>query len=288
MAPLRIVTLSSVSLGLLVALAACEDECLLDPDGRTFGGTETIEASDFRAGAALAGALTEVTIDNYTPNAFEFNADNTFKFHRPDGGRFRIDDLGGLIAGAPDVSFNVAASRSNPYTIYLDDMRSQSVTYSAASGRFIVDVAFESGGTEVWANCIENIQCVGDPNMHLQNANMRLELIIGAGDQLIDRVEATFTADVEAAPGVCKDNFFAFLCDLFAPDDNEVFERVNTTVETTINNNATIMAALNDGVRAILETMVELPAEAEITGVLVAATGDLEVLYDLPCSAVEE
>lgn len=275
-----------LALGMAAAtLWACDDPCLTDPSGRTAPPVETMAAADVASGVALLGSLTTVTLDNFTPTQHAFDPTSQLAFFRPSGGRLRIDDLGGRIAGTPDQTFTIQPTRREPYTIDIDDLDTQAVTYSAAPGRFIVRLAFESAGTDVRANGVENVACVGDPAFGLDDAVIELSLHIGSGEPLVSSVSASFEADV-ADEGVCRDNLFAFLCDLFAPSDDELRTQVSDAVVDTINGNPARLGALDDGVRAMLDFLADLPSNARIIGALVQPDGDIDLLYTQPCPSL--
>lgn len=99
----------------------------------------------------------KLKINNYTPTAFAFNRDNTFKYLKPGDCSLSI----GLPGEKVTHSFNLAATRQEPATIYFIDIRNQTQTVEVAGSQIKIRVNFEEAGHEVLANCIDNIICGG-------------------------------------------------------------------------------------------------------------------------------
>src|SRR5688572_822269 len=93
----------------------------------------------------------KLKINNYTATAFEFSRDNTYKFLKPDDCSLSI----GLTGEKVTQTFNLAASRQEPATIYFIDIRNRTQSVDVAGSEIKITVTFEETGHEVLANCID-------------------------------------------------------------------------------------------------------------------------------------
>jgi hypothetical protein len=115
---------------------------------------------------AEASSEVVLTLDNYTPYAYQHcNSSNpdgcppglsadpqTYKYYNP--------NASSIAQGTdPPLTFSITPTRSEPMTIYIDDMWSEALAFSAVGSRFILDIDFEAGGVEIPMDCIRNVAC---------------------------------------------------------------------------------------------------------------------------------
>lgn len=105
-------------------------------------------------------------INNYTPQAFQFDRDNTFKYRHPDNVVYKI---GG--ENAPEQTYDLRPFRADPFTIYVKNLNGRIASIGAEGGRLKIVLTFESDDIELALNCISNGICTGtgDPNFHVNN-----------------------------------------------------------------------------------------------------------------------
>ena len=286
----RVFLLAFLSLG---TTCPRSNPCADNPGGRYAGGIEAVSYDDFRVAADLMAWFATVRIDNYTSTQ---QPSSEFKFFRRNGSRFTVDDFGGAI-DAPDETFTVTPirlpdpwvdqnNRGGPYTVYLDNLVSieNEVFLDVDDGRLIIRIPFESEGLELRVNCVDNIICVGDPNLHLDNAVMELRFAFTDNPNgiRIASVEADFEADIAEGEGLCQDNFFAFLCPMFLPGDTELKREIEDGIVNSLGDGDT-RERLEGAFRELFRRIGSLPTDALVTWVEIEIYDDLAIAYTLPC-----
>lgn len=132
--------------------------------------TRLVTASALTTTATLASAFITINFDNFTPNPFEFcNSSNpagcpngdgsdpeTWKFFAPNASFIRQN-----VPGSPAtmMNFSINPSRSGPSTVYIDNMRSNSLGLRVDGNDFILRIGFEAAGVEIRTNCIRDGLC---------------------------------------------------------------------------------------------------------------------------------
>jgi len=111
-----------------------------------------------------------VHINNYTPQKNQFRSQEDSQYYKPNDLIMRIGRMGEI------ESFTFPVLRANPYSVYFQDINANRYEVDANNRKITLRVLFESNGTEMFANCIKNIICTGDPSFHIDNLVFFLEL----------------------------------------------------------------------------------------------------------------
>lgn len=226
----------------------------------------------------LSSMFDDITLrlNNYTPNDHEFEESDEKAFYKPNDSFFRLDAL--------DVSltFDIPVQRSDPYSLYINDINSTSFTPGTRGGSALVTIILEDDGYEVIGNCVNNVACIcGDPKVHLND--MRLDVLLSfgarAGRLIITETNVEMTSTFEEE-GPCHDNVCAFACDMIAPDrESQAREQIELQVAQYFMNNRVIVETLfNEHIR-------NLGVTEDITSVTISGRGDLllTVEYEDSC-----
>lgn len=118
--------------------------------------------------ASVSGSY--IHINNYTPQKNQYRSQEDSQYYKPNDIKMRIGRMGNLD------SFTLSVLRLNPYSIYFQDINANRYNIDAANRKVLIKVNFESNGTEIFANCIKNIICTGDPSFHVDNLEFNLEI----------------------------------------------------------------------------------------------------------------
>ena len=121
-----------------------------------YAGTR-IERKQWFPAFSLLMATLKLRINNYTPTAFQYNSNNTYKFHKPFDCTLKIGGRDNEVSQ----TFDLPATRQNPATIYFTDMRNMVPQTALENGAIKISFRFEAAGHEVLGNCIDNIICGG-------------------------------------------------------------------------------------------------------------------------------
>jgi hypothetical protein len=119
-----------------------------------------------------------------------------------------------------DLQFDIPVQRAEPYSLYINDLRSIGVMTETRSRSAAVSIFFEGEDLEVIGNCVDNLACVcGEPKVDLDDMVLEVLISFGAegGELVIDDMRAEMRSTFEES-GPCVDNVCAFACDLFVPD----------------------------------------------------------------------
>ncbi|MFL5740842.1 MAG: hypothetical protein ACJ75B_11535 [Flavisolibacter sp.] len=156
-------------------------------------------------------------LNNYTPIKHNYEQDDNYAYDNPNSSSLSIPSLG-IVPWA----FDVPVTRNNPYSIYLNDINSTRFTTDAHDGYAYITINFESDGTEIIGDCVNNIICVcGSPKMDLGNivTSIPLAFVPKDGAASVGSGDVSFSSDV-AETGPCVNNACAFFCEIFAPNRN--------------------------------------------------------------------
>lgn len=223
--------------------------------------------------ALLASSRIRITFDNYTPTAYEFCSGSTpggcppggasdpetYKFYRPNGSSFRQQD-------GETMSFSIPPSRSNPMTVYIDDMSSRSLDFRAEGSSFVLGINFESSGPEIRMNCIRNIACAFVDGKTIDftspRAELRFQLTAEAGEVTFSDVTATFTG---GTPG---------------DEAAQASAAIGEAITKMVRDDASIRAAVSSALDAVIRGAAELD-QYPIEGVTIR-NGSIQVQPGCP------
>jgi hypothetical protein len=166
-------------------------------------GSLTVDQARLDLAGLLASGQVILTLDNFTPNAYQFctggnpagcppglsGDPETYKFYAP--------AASSLATGDATHAFSITPSRSDPMTVYIDDLTSTSLDFRTEGNRFILGIDFESSGPEIRMNCIRNIVCSSVDGRTIEFAAPRAELsfalTVDGGRVAYTDVAVTFT-----------------------------------------------------------------------------------------------
>jgi hypothetical protein len=208
----------------------------------------------------------KLKINNYTPTAFAFTRDNTYKFLKPDDCSLSI----GLPGEKVTHNFSLAASRQEPATMYFIDIRNQSQTVDVAGSQIKISVKFEEAGHEVLANCIDNVIC-GGGMWWADLAQLKTDIYLTPA---IEDGKLTYsTARVVASGQIRSAGFNAVIGFIERYENQGVFNRASEKFTAILNDPAiksTITHALNSNLSRL---PVQLPNP--LRSVVIEPDGDL-------------
>lgn len=203
-----------------------------------------VQQSRLNLAALVASSRIRITFDNYTATAYEFcsastpqgcppggaSDPETYKFYRPNGSF--------LQQAGERMSFSIPPSRSNPMTVYIDDMSSRSLDFRAEGSSFVLGIDFESNGPEIRMNCIRNVVCafVDGRTIDFTNprAELRFQLTAKDGEVTFSDVTATFTG---GTPG---------------DEAAQASAAIGEAITTMVRDNASIRAAVSSALDAVI------------------------------------
>lgn len=166
-------------------------------------GDVTINQSLLNLAAAVAGSQISLIFDNHTATRGQFCSDanpggcppglsadpQTYNFYQPNASSIAQ-------MGNPPMTFSITPTRQDPLTIYIDDLRSQSLSLTTSGSRFVLGINFESAGPEIRMDCIRNAGCFLYPStmeLDTPRASISFALNLQAGRVTYGDAQATFT-----------------------------------------------------------------------------------------------
>ena len=178
-----------------------------------------------------------VRLNNYTPIRNQFDGSGERAYFKPN------DSSVAFQFGARRVAFPVPlpvleVGPDRMFKTYVNDWNSNWTTIAGESGRLRFGVGFEDTGVEIITNCYNNFNChVGEPRFDFRNTVLnvfvRPRFDAAAGRFTFD-AETRFSTDI-AESGPCVNNFWAFLCDAFAPNrQSQVRDSLVRTVDANL------------------------------------------------------
>lgn len=223
----------------------------------------TLPASEW---TTVFSAITEATlrINNYTPNAYEFDSTDLRAFYRPSDSVLRLGDGG-------ELRFDVPVSREPPYSVYINDLNSTGVELGTSGKRVALTIALESDGDELIGNCVSHAQCIcGDPIMNLDEGKLQISFLLVAEDGVVKPTAfRTTLVSTYTERGPCQSNLCAFQC--------EPIEEREDTARTAIESQVTEFLSENQALFtvAIATGMQALNIEGEILEIELKSDGGL-------------
>jgi hypothetical protein len=166
-------------------------------------GEATINQATLNLAGAIATTQISLVFDNYTLFEDTFchagNPDGCppglsadpelYQFYQPNASSITK-------VGEPRMQFSITPTRQDPLTIYIDDLRSQRLTFSTSGDRFVLGIAFEDADPEIRMNCIRNLLCWAYPStmeLGTPRASISFGLQLQDGRVTYGDAQATFT-----------------------------------------------------------------------------------------------
>lgn len=208
-------------------------------------------------------------LNNYTSVRKQYEQDDNFAFENPKSSSLSIPTLSNV-----PWAFDVPVTRQDPYSIYINDVNSARFITDAYNGDAYITVAFESDGTEIIGDCVNNIACIcGTPQLDLSNIIALIPLTFAPKDGSVSIAagNVTFTAD-EVETGPCVNNVCAFLCDILAPNRNSDMQKaIEQFIEDFIDQNSGLIST------PFIQYLKTLGVTGSIVSIQIASNGDLTV-----------
>lgn len=225
---------------------------------------------------ALQGV--DIRINNFTPTDFEFTNDNTYRWQKENDSHFKMESAG----MAPyERVFNLKPFRKEPMTIYIHDLNLSRSRVSHQNGKIKVSFIFETNGTEVRTNCIDNFICggVGNPNFNIDNPviDVLFEPIVSSGQLTYQNAEVDFRGQLNHEGFNMGVEILQAIANMLNFDVNgEVSRQANTHFSNYLNDagiKRTITTFLNNNLDQASRYGINLPET--ITDVEIDRSGNL-------------
>lgn len=128
--------------------------------------TTTIPYNQWRAALNLQLATLKIRINNFTPISFKDTSSNTFRWYKKRDCIFQLGIRPNHIAD----TFTLMPFRSDPMTIYIQNLNKQRAAASAENRKIKIRIDFEQTELEIRTNCVENFGCagIGNPNFNIE------------------------------------------------------------------------------------------------------------------------
>lgn len=163
----------------------------------------TINQSLLNLAGAIASSQISLGFDNFTPNQGQFcNSTNpggcppglsadpeTYQFYQPNASSITQ-------TGQPPLTFSITPSRNPPLTVYIDELRSNRLSFTTSGNRFVLGIDFEDAGPEIRFNCIRDFWCFVYPStmeLPAPRASISFALTLSNGQIGYSDAQATFT-----------------------------------------------------------------------------------------------
>lgn len=209
-------------------------------------------------------------LNNFTPTKYQYETDDNYAYENPTSSSLTIPSMSTV-----PWTFDSPVTRQDPYSIYINDVNSSGFTTDAYNGDAYVTVAFESDGTEILGDCVNNIVCVcGSPRLDLSNTTAVIPLTFSPKDGavIINAGDVSFTASI-AETGPCVNNACAFLCDIFEPNrKSDMQTAIETFIEDFVDNNSALISG------PFTQYLKTLGVSGTIISIQIQSNGDMKVV----------
>jgi hypothetical protein len=173
------------------------------------------------------------------------------------------------------LQFDLPVTRQDPYSIYINDVNSSRLATDAYDGKAYLTISFESDGTEIIGNCVNNIACIcGSPMLDLANTTAVIPLTFWPkdGGVSIESGDVSFNATM-AESGPCVNNACAFLCDILAPNrKSDMQTAIEKFMEDYVDNYSGTISPL------FTQYLKTLGVSGPIISIQIQTNGDLNVV----------
>ena len=210
-------------------------------------------------------------LNNYTSTKHQFEQDDDSAYKSPKSSSLLVP----AVSTVPSY-FDIAVARADPYSLYINDVNSTSFVPDAGNGLASITISFESDGTEIIGDCVNNLfcgLCGGAPMVELDNILMVVPLAFSPqdGSVAIEAQDVSFTSGYQES-GPCSNNFCAFACDIFAPNrKSDMRKAIQQNIEDYFNINSFLIASQFD------KELQQLGVTGSIVAIQIKTDGDLMV-----------
>lgn len=208
-------------------------------------------------------------LNNYTASKHQYEQDDNYAYEYPNSSSLSIPSLSNV-----PLAFDLEVARQDPYSIYLNDINSTRLITDAHDGFAYITINFESDGTEIIGDCVNNLFCIcGSPAMDLSNIVTVIPLIFVPKDGAasITSGNVSFSSD-KAESGPCVNNACAFFCDILAPNrKSDMQKAIQNFIGDYIDQKSGLIAPL------FTNYLKTLGVNGPIVAIQVLSNGDLSV-----------
>src|SRR4030095_6100909 len=100
-------------------------------------------------------------LNNFTSTKHQYEQDDAYAYKNPSSSSLAVPSVSSV-----PLQFDSPVTRQDPYSIYINDVNSSGFAADAYSGKAYVSISFESDGTEIIGDCVNNIACIcGSPRL---------------------------------------------------------------------------------------------------------------------------
>ena len=209
-------------------------------------------------------------LNNYTSAAHQYEQDDNYAYEDPKSSSLLIPSLSNV-----PWAFDVPVTRQDPYSIYIDDVNSTRLAADAHDGEAFITINFESDGTEIIGDCVNNVSCIcGSPRMDLTNIITLVPLTFAPasdGSASVSAGDVSFTSDISET-GPCVNNACAFLCGILAPNrQSDMQKAIQKFIEDFVDQNSALISS------PFTQYLKTLGVSGPIVAIQIKTNGDLSV-----------
>jgi len=232
--------------------------------------THNFSKSQWMGGLSSIFNGLKLHLNNFTSSKHQYQPEDEYAYENPNSSSLAIPSLSSV-----PWQFDSPVTRQDPYSVYINDVNSSGFATDAYDGKAYVTISFESDGTEIIGDCVNNIACIcGSPRLDLSNTTAVIPLTfwpkdggasLGAGD-------VSFNANI-AESGPCVNNACAFLCDIFEPNrKSDMQTAIEKFIEDFVDNNSGLISA------PFTQYLKTLGVSGPIISIQIQSNGDLKVV----------
>ncbi len=213
---------------------------------------------------------TKLHLNNYTATAYQFEQQDIYAYENPKSSSLSIPSFSNV-----PWTFDVPVTRQDPYSVYINDVNSTRLTGDAHDGEAFLTVNFESDGTEIIGDCVNNALCLcGSPKMDLSNIQSVIPLTFAPandGSVSVASGDVSFTSDINET-GPCVNNLCAIFCDIIAPNrQSDMQTSIEKFFEDFIDQNSSLISI------PFTQYLKSLGVNGPIISIQIKSNGDLSV-----------
>lgn len=237
----------------------------IKPDNlQLYAGTR-IERRQWFPAFSLLMATLKLKINNYTPTAFQYNSNNTYKFHKPFDCTLKLGGRNNEVSQ----TFDLPATRQNPATIYFTDMRNMVPQTALENGAIKISFRFEAAGHEVLGNCIDNLIC-GNGIWWFDLDDVQVDIFLYP---TVENGKLTYSNAKALVKGRLQSVGFNVVGEILEFLNNQVFQTASN-IFTDVLNRADIKAAFTESLNNNIGRLpLQLPSP--LRSVVLENSGDL-------------
>jgi len=209
-------------------------------------------------------------LNNFTSTKHQYQPEDEYAYESPNSSFLAVPS----VSSVPR-QFDSPVTRQDPYSIYINDVNSTGFATDAYDGKAYVTISFESDGTEIIGDCVNNIACIcGSPRLDLTNTTALIPLTFWPkdGGVSIESGDVSFNATM-AESGPCVNNACAFLCDILEPNrKSDMQTAIEKFIEDYVDDNSGLISPV------FTQYLKTLGVSGPIISIQIQTNGDLNVV----------